>query len=164
MAGWRVGIGAGNAALVAAMARVKSYLDYGLFGAVQHAAAVAFDECDVDIAANRTKYERRRDALVSSFAAAGWDVPKPAASMFAWAPIPEPFRNLGSIEFCRRLIEEAGVAVAPGVGFGPAGEGFVRIALVEDEARITAAAARVGEMLARAAGKPAEARPAAVRA
>lgn len=154
MAGWRVGIGAGNAALVGAMARVKSYLDYGLFGAVQVAATVAFDECDSDIAANRAKYERRRDALVTYFGEAGWPIPVPRATMFAWTPIPEPMRHLGSLEFCRRLIEEAGVAVAPGIGFGPAGEGFVRIALIEDEGRFAQAAPRIQRMLARAGKEP----------
>jgi alanine-synthesizing transaminase len=143
MPGWRVGFAAGNAALVGAAARVKSYLDYGLFGAVQRAAAVALDECDGDVAANRQRYQDRRDALVRHFGAAGWKVPSPPASMFAWAPIPEPFRALGSLEFARRLIDDAGIAVAPGVGFGPRGEGYVRIALVEDEPRIRLAAGRL---------------------
>ena len=154
MAGWRVGIGAGNAALIAAMARVKSYLDYGLFGAVQHAAAVAFDECDDVAAANRAKYKGRRDALLKMLAEVGWNIPAPAASMFAWAPIPEPLRHLGSIEFCRRLIDEAGVAVAPGIGFGPLGEGFVRIALVEDVPRLAVAAQGIGRLLEKAAKEP----------
>ncbi|WP_242344070.1 aminotransferase class I/II-fold pyridoxal phosphate-dependent enzyme [Anaeromyxobacter terrae] len=147
MAGWRVGFCVGNAALVAAAARVKSYLDYGLFGPTQLAAVTALDECEDDVAANRERYQRRRDALVAAFGAAGWRIPQPAASMFAWAPIPEPFRPLGSLEFARRLVEEAGVCVAPGVGFGAAGEGFVRIALVEDEARLALAAERVHGML-----------------
>ncbi len=147
MPGWRVGFCAGNPALVAAAARVKSYLDYGLFGAVQRAAIVALDECDGDVAEIRARYRRRRDALVKSFGAAGWRIPPPAASMFAWAPLPEPFRNLGSLEFTKRLIDQAGVAVAPGMGFGPAGEGHVRIALIEDEARIQIAAERIEKML-----------------
>jgi alanine-synthesizing transaminase len=154
MAGWRVGIGAGNAALVSAMARVKSYMDYGLFGAVQVAAAVAFEECDSDAAENRARYQRRRDAVVRLFGEAGWRVPPPAATMFAWAPIPEPLRHLGSLEFCRRLIDEAGVAVAPGIGFGPAGEGHVRIALIEDEPRLALAAERIQRMLERAVREP----------
>jgi len=147
MPGWRVGFAAGNAALVGAVARVKSYLDYGLFGAVQRAAIVALDECDGEVALIRQRYQERRDALVRHFGAVGWQVPPPPASMFAWAPIPEPFRGLGSLEFAKRLIDEAGVAVAPGVGFGPLGEGFVRIALIEDEPRIQLAAERVGKFL-----------------
>jgi alanine-synthesizing transaminase len=152
MAGWRVGFCAGNAALVAAAARVKSYLDYGLFGAVQMAAVTALDECDDDVARIRELYQRRRDVLVEAFGGAGWKVPPPAASMFAWVPIPEAFRPLGSLEFAKRLIDDAGVAVAPGVGFGKAGDGFVRIALIEDEARIRLAAERVGAMLAKGPG------------
>ncbi len=154
MAGFRVGFAAGNHALVSALARVKSYLDYGLFGATQVAAAVALNECDAFPGKVRDNYRRRRDALVRHFGAAGWPVPSPAASMFAWAPIPEPLRHLGSLEFTRRLIEEAGVSVSPGVGFGPAGEGHVRIALVEDEPRIELAADRVGEFLSRVAAEP----------
>ena len=147
MPGWRVGFCAGNAALVAATARVKSYLDYGLFGAVQLAAVTALDECDDAVAEVRERYHRRRDALVRHFGAAGWPIPSPAASMFAWAPIPDPFRQLGSLEFSKRLIDEAGVAVAPGIGFGKAGEGYVRIALIVDEPRIQLAAARIQAFL-----------------
>jgi alanine-synthesizing transaminase len=147
MPGWRVGFAAGNPALVSALARVKSYLDYGLFGAVQMAAITALDQCDDEVAAIREKYRRRRDALVRHFGAAGWPVPSPAASMFAWAPIPEPFRSLGSLEFARRLIEDAGVAVAPGIGFGKDGDGFVRIALLVDEPRIALAAERIAAFL-----------------
>jgi alanine-synthesizing transaminase len=154
MAGWRVGIAAGNTALIAALARVKSYLDYGLFGATQVAARVALDECDAFAVENRERYRRRRDAVCKHFAAVGWDVPVPAATMFAWAPIPEALRHLGSLEFARRLIDEAGVAVAPGIGFGPAGEGHVRIALIEDEPRIKLAAERIGAFLAKASREP----------
>ncbi|GEJ58448.1 aminotransferase class I/II-fold pyridoxal phosphate-dependent enzyme [Anaeromyxobacter diazotrophicus] len=154
MAGFRVGFAAGNHALVAALARVKSYLDYGLFGAVQLAAAAVLDGCDAFPAEVCAKYRRRRDALVRDFGAAGWPIPSPAASMFAWAPIPDQLRHLGSLEFARRLIEEAGVCVSPGIGFGPAGEGYVRIALVEDEPRIAKAAERVGEFLRKAAAEP----------
>lgn len=152
MAGWRVGFCAGNAALVAAAARVKSYLDYGLFGAVQAAAVTALDECDDEVARIRERYHARRDALVRHFGAAGWQLPTPAASMFAWAAIPEPFRHLGSVEFCRRLVDETGVAVAPGVGFGPAGEGHVRIALIVDEPRIQVAAERIEKFLRKGPG------------
>jgi len=154
MAGFRVGFAAGNAALVAALARVKSYLDYGLFGVAQVAAAAALNECDDFPAQVRARYQRRRDALVASFREAGWNVPPPAASMFAWSPIPEQARHLGSLEFCRRLIEEAGVSVSPGIGFGPAGEGFVRIALVVDEPRIRLAASRIAPFLAKVAAEP----------
>ncbi|ACL65551.1 aminotransferase class I and II [Anaeromyxobacter dehalogenans 2CP-1] len=152
MPGWRVGFCAGNPALVAAAARVKSYLDYGLFGAVQAAAITALDECDDEVVKIREKYRVRRDALVRHFGAAGWQVPAPAASMFAWAPIPEPFRQLGSLEFCKRLIDEAGVAVAPGIGFGPTGEGSVRIALIVDEPRVQLAAERIEKFLKKGPG------------
>ena len=147
MPGWRVGFAAGNAALVGAVARVKSYLDHGLFGAVQRAAVVALDECDGEVAANRERYQERRDAIVRHFGAAGWKVPPPPASMFAWAPIPEPFRALGSLEFARRLVDGAGIAVTPGVAFGPRGEGHVRIALMEDEPRVRLAAERLEKFL-----------------
>jgi alanine-synthesizing transaminase len=153
MAGWRVGFCAGNATLVAAAARVKSYLDYGLVGPVQAAAVTALDECDDEVVRIRDRYHRRRDALVTAFAEAGWNMPSPAASMFAWAPIPEAFRHLGSLEFAKRLIDEAGVAVAPGIGFGAAGEGHVRIALIVDEARTRLAAERVAELLRKGPGK-----------
>ena len=147
MPGWRVGFAAGNAALVGAVARVKSYLDHGLFGAVQRAAVVALDECDGEVAANRERYQERRDAIVRHFGAAGWKVPPPPASMFAWAQIPEPFRALGSLEFARRLVDGAGIAVTPGVAFGPRGEGYVRIALIEDEPRVRLAAERLEKFL-----------------
>jgi alanine-synthesizing transaminase len=147
MPGWRVGFAAGNAALVGAAARVKSYLDYGLFGAVQRAAVVALDECDGEVAANRERYQERRDAIVRHFGAAGWKVPPPPASMFAWAQIPEPFRALGSLEFAKRLVDGAGIAVTPGVAFGPRGEGHVRIALIEDEPRVRLAAERLEKFL-----------------
>jgi alanine-synthesizing transaminase len=153
MPGWRVGFCAGNAALVAAAARVKSYLDYGLFGAVQMAAITALERCDDDVAAIRERYRRRRDALVKHLGAAGWQVPSPAASMFAWAPIPAPFRAMGSLEFARRLIGDAGVAVAPGIGFGAAGDGHCRIALIQDEARIQVAAERIRALLEKGPGR-----------
>ncbi len=156
MPGWRVGFAAGNAALVAAAARVKSYLDYGLFGAVQRAAVVALDECDADVIAIRERYRQRRDVLVRYFGAAGWQVPAPKASMFAWVPVPEQWQGVGSLEFAKRLIDEAGVAVAPGIGFGKAGDRHVRIALIEDEPRIRVAAERIEKFLrtARPAAPP----------
>jgi alanine-synthesizing transaminase len=154
MAGFRVGFAAGNHALVSALARVKSYLDYGLFGGAQIAAAAALNECDDFPAQVCAKYRRRRDALVRDFGAAGWPIPSPAASMFAWAPIPDVARHMGSLEFARRLIEDAGVCVSPGIGFGRAGEGYVRIALVEDEARVKLAADRIAPFLEKVAREP----------
>jgi alanine-synthesizing transaminase len=136
MAGWRIGFAVGNERLISALTRVKSYLDYGAFTPIQVAAAAALNGPQECIAENRAVYRGRRDALVESFGRAGWEIPAPAASMFAWAPIPEPFRPLGSVEFSKLLIEKADLAVAPGIGFGEHGEGFVRIALVENEQRI----------------------------
>jgi len=140
MPGWRIGFAAGNPELVAALARVKSYLDYGAFTPVQAAAAAALNGPQDCIAAARETYRRRRDVLIDSFARAGWDIPAPPATMFAWAPIPEPFRHLGSVEFSKLLLEKARVAVAPGLGFGEYGDDHVRIALVENEQRIRQAA------------------------
>jgi alanine-synthesizing transaminase len=140
MAGWRIGFAAGNATLIGALVRVKSYLDYGAFTPIQAAAVAALNGPQGIIEANRKLYKSRRDCLVESFGRAGWTVPAPAASMFAWVPIPEQFRHLGSMEFAKRLLDQARVAVSPGVGFGEEGEGYVRIALVENEHRIRQAA------------------------
>ena len=140
MAGWRIGFAVGNERLCAALARVKSYLDYGAFTPIQVAAAAALNGPDDCIKEMRATYKKRRDVMVESFAAAGWDIPSPGASMFAWAPIPERFSALTSLEFSSLLIEKADVAVAPGVGFGEHGEGFLRLALVENEQRIRQAA------------------------
>jgi alanine-synthesizing transaminase len=150
MAGLRVGFAVGNERLIAALSRVKSYLDYGAYTPVQVAAAAALNGPTECIEEMRTTYRRRRDVMVDSFARAGWTIPAPSASMFAWAPIPERFRQLGSVEFSKLLIEKADVAVAPGLGFGEHGEGFVRIALVENEQRIRQAARNVGRFLASA--------------
>jgi alanine-synthesizing transaminase len=150
MAGWRVGMVVGNARICAALARVKSYLDYGNFTPIQVAAAAALNgpqECVDEI---RAIYKSRRDVLVESMTRAGWPIPSPPASMFAWAPIPEKFRGVGSMMFSKLLVEEAGVAVAPGVGFGEYGEGYVRIGLVENENRIRQAARNVKKFLANA--------------
>ena len=147
MAGWRMGFAVGNAELVAALGRVKSYLDYGAFTPIQAAATAALNGPQDIVEANRRLYKARRDCLVESFGRAGWEIPPPQASMFAWAPIPEPFRALGSMEFAKRLLAEAQVAVSPGVGFGEEGEGFVRIALVENEQRIRQAARGVKRFL-----------------
>jgi alanine-synthesizing transaminase len=148
MAGWRIGFAVGNPELIAALTRVKSYLDYGAFTPVQAAAVAALNGPQDIVANNRALYKARRDCLVQSFGRAGWDIPPPQASMFAWAPIPEAFRHLGSVEFAKRLLTEAQVAVAPGVGFGEEGEGFVRIALVENEQRLRQAARGVKKLLA----------------
>jgi alanine-synthesizing transaminase len=147
MAGWRVGMVVGNARLCAALARIKSYLDYGAYTPIQVAAAAALNGPQDCVSEIRGIYKSRRDVLVSSMARAGWDIPSPAASMFAWAPVPEPFRARGSMAFAKRLIEEAGVAVSPGVAFGEYGEGFVRIGLVENEHRIRQAARNVKRLL-----------------
>jgi alanine-synthesizing transaminase len=150
MAGLRVGFAVGNERLIAALSRVKSYLDYGAYTPVQVAAAAALNGPDECIHEMRAVYRRRRDVMVDTFARAGWPIPAPSASMFAWAPIPERFRPLGSVEFSKLLIEKADVAVAPGLGFGEHGEGFVRIALVENEQRIRQAARNIGRFLASA--------------
>jgi alanine-synthesizing transaminase len=147
MAGWRVGMVVGNARMCAALARVKSYLDYGAFTPIQVAAATALNGPQDCVEHIRGIYKSRRDVLVSSMKRAGWDVPAPPASMFAWAPIPEAFQEAGSMLFAKLLMEEAGVAVAPGVGFGEYGEGFVRIGLVENEHRIRQAARNVKKFL-----------------
>ena len=149
MAGWRVGMVVGNARMCAALARVKSYLDYGAFTPIQVAATAALNGPQECVAEIRATYKSRRDVLVSSMARAGWEIPSPAASMFAWAPVPEPFREAGSMLFSKLLIEEAGVAVSPGVAFGEFGEGFVRIGLVENEHRIRQAARNVKRFLDR---------------
>jgi alanine-synthesizing transaminase len=147
MPGWRMGFAVGNERVIAALARVKSYLDYGAFTPVQVAATAALNGPQECIAEMRETYKRRRDCLVESFSRAGWAVPAPAASMFAWAPIPEPFRSMGSLEFAKLLVENAEVAVAPGSGFGEHGEGYVRIALVENEQRIRQAARNIRRFL-----------------
>jgi alanine-synthesizing transaminase len=140
MAGWRMGFAVGNERLLAALARVKSYLDYGAFTPIQVAAAAALNGPDDCIREMRATYRRRRDALIDSFGKAGWPIPAPKASMFAWAPIPERFKALGSLAFAKLLVEHADVAVAPGIGFGEHGDEFVRIAIVENEQRIRQAA------------------------
>lgn len=143
MPGWRMGFAVGNERLIAALTRVKSYLDYGAFTPIQVAATAALNGDGSDIAYVRNVYKQRRDVLVESFGRAGWDVPPPAATMFAWVPIPERFRSLGSLEFSKLLVEQADVSVAPGVGFGEHGDDYVRIALVENEHRIRQAARNI---------------------
>ncbi|HXF52494.1 MAG TPA: LL-diaminopimelate aminotransferase [Hyphomicrobiaceae bacterium] len=148
MPGWRIGFAVGNERLIAALARIKSYLDYGAFTPIQVAAAAALNGPQDCVAEIRQRYKSRRDTLIESFARAGWRIPSPPATMFAWAPIPEPFRALGSVEFSKLLIEKADVAVSPGLGFGEYGEGFVRIALVENEHRIRQAARNIRRFFA----------------
>ena len=147
MAGWRIGFAVGNKQLIAAMTRVKSYLDYGAFTPIQAAACAALNGPQDIVEKNRALYHHRRDVLVESFGRAGWDIPAPPASMFAWAPLPPAVAHLGSLEFSKQLLTHAGVAVAPGVGYGEDGEGFVRIALVENEQRIRQAARNVKRYL-----------------
>lgn len=136
MPGWRMGFAAGNPRLISALARVKSYLDYGAFTPIQVAAAAALNGPQDCVAEMRALYRERRDVLVKGLQQAGWDVPPCEGSMFLWAPIPERFRDLGSVGFSKLLLEKAKVAVAPGVGFGEHGDGHVRIALVENSQRI----------------------------
>ncbi|HEY3949017.1 LL-diaminopimelate aminotransferase [Phenylobacterium sp.] len=150
MAGWRVGMVVGNARICSALARVKSYLDYGAYTPIQVAAAAALNGPQDCVEEIRGIYKARRDVLVDSMRRAGWEIPSPDASMFAWAPVPERFREAGSLLFSKLLIEEAGVAVAPGVGFGEYGEGYVRVGLVENEHRIRQAARNVKKFLSQA--------------
>ena len=147
MPGWRMGFAAGNKTLIAALARIKSYLDYGAYTPIQVAAAAALNgpqECVEEI---RAIYKSRRDVLSSAMSRAGWEIPSPPATMFAWAPIPDAFHDLGSMEFAKQLLIRAKVAVSPGIGFGEYGEGYVRIALVENEQRIRQAARNVKRFL-----------------
>ena len=150
MPGWRMGFAVGNHRLIGALTRIKSYLDYGAFTPVQVAAAAALNGPEDCIAEIRQTYKSRRDVLVEAMGRAGWDIPPPPATMFAWAPIPEPFRDVGSMAFSKILLKEAEVAVAPGVGFGEYGEGYVRLGLVENEQRIRQAARGVRLVLSRA--------------
>ena len=136
MPGWRVGFVVGNAEMVAALAKLKSYLDYGTFQPIQIASIVALNEGDGYVEEVNAIYRRRRDALVEGLNRSGWKVDKPRGTMFVWAPIPDPYREQGSLAFALDLLDRAKVAVSPGVGFGPSGEGFVRFALVENEHRI----------------------------
>lgn len=143
MAGWRMGFAVGNKQLIAALTRVKSYLDYGAFTPIQAAACAALNGPQDIVESNRQLYKKRRDVMVEAFARAGWDVPAPPASMFAWAPLPPALADMGSLEFSKKLLTEAEVAVAPGVGYGEEGEGFVRIAMVENEQRLRQAARNI---------------------
>jgi len=147
MAGWRIGFAVGNARLIAALARVKSYLDYGAFTPIQVAATAALNGPQDCIAEIRERYRARRDVLVDGLRQAGWPIPEPEATMFAWAPIPPAFRAIGSLAFSKLLLERANVAVSPGIGFGEYGEGFVRIALVENRQRLRQATRNIKSFL-----------------
>ncbi len=135
MAGWRMGFVLGNKKMIGALGRIKSYLDYGAFQPIQIASIIALRECEDDTAKIRNIYQKRRDLIVTGLNRAGWPVEKPKGSMFLWAPIPERFRDLGSLEFAKLLLEKALVAVSPGIGFGPLGEGHVRFAFIENNHR-----------------------------
>ncbi|MHA1107775.1 MAG: LL-diaminopimelate aminotransferase [Alphaproteobacteria bacterium] len=147
MPGWRIGFATGNTKLIEALTRIKSYLDYGAFTPIQVAATAALNGPQDCVEEMRTTYRNRRDVLVESFARAGWDIPVPAATMFAWAPIPAQFAGMGTLEFTKLLLQEAQVAVSPGLGFGEYGEGYVRIALVENRQRIHQAARNIKRFL-----------------
>lgn len=147
MAGWRVGFCAGNRETIAALTRVKSYMDYGIFQPIQIASIIALNECDEYVRETAREYEKRRDVLSDTLAQAGWMVDKPQAGMFVWAAIPERFQALGSLEFAKLLLSQANVAVSPGIGFGESGDGFVRFALVENEQRIRQAMRAVKRLL-----------------
>ena len=150
MPGWRMGFAVGNQRLIEALTRIKSYLDYGAFTPVQVAAAAALNGPDDCIAEIRGIYKSRRDVLVDAMGRAGWSIPSPPATMFAWAPVPEPFQSIGSMGYSKILLREAEVAVAPGIGFGEYGEGYVRLGLVENEHRIRQAARGVKRVMANA--------------
>jgi alanine-synthesizing transaminase len=147
MAGWRVGFCLGNPKMIAALARIKSYLDYGVFQPVQIASIIALRECEEDTKKICAVYQKRRDVLVAGLNRAGWPVESPRGSMFLWAAIPEKYRAIGSLEFSKLVLEKAAVAVSPGIGFGPLGEGHVRFALVENEHRIRQATRAIGQFL-----------------
>ncbi|MBS1214644.1 MAG: aminotransferase [Proteobacteria bacterium] len=153
MAGWRVGFCLGNRKMIAALARIKSYLDYGVFQPIQIASIVALRECEEDTRKICAVYQKRRDVLIQGLHRAGWMVEPPRATMFVWAPIPEQFRALGSVEFSKLLLERALTAVSPGLGFGPLGEGFVRFALIENEHRTKQATASIRKFLKEGAGR-----------
>ena len=146
MAGWRVGFVVGNKKMIEALQKIKSWLDYGAYTPTQIAATIALNEDQSCVEVIKQKYEKRAEVLVSAFNAAGWDIAMPKATMFIWAKIPQKFAHLGSLEFCKKALQEAKVAFSPGIGFGESGEGFVRIALIENEKRIRQAAKNLKKM------------------
>jgi alanine-synthesizing transaminase len=147
MAGWRVGFCLGNRRMIGALARIKSYLDYGVFQPIQIASIIALRECEEDTKKICANYQKRRDVLIDGLNRAGWPVEAPRGTMFVWAPLPERYRELGSLEFSKLLLEKALVAVSPGVGFGPMGENYVRFALIENAHRTRQATSAIKKML-----------------
>jgi alanine-synthesizing transaminase len=147
MAGWRIGFCLGNPRMIHALARIKSYLDYGAFQPIQIASIIALRDCEEEVGKIRAVYEKRRNLLVEGLNAAGWPLEPPKATMFVWAPIPEALRGMGSLEYSKLLLERALVAVSPGIGFGPAGEGYVRFALIENHHRTRQAIRCIKEFL-----------------
>jgi alanine-synthesizing transaminase len=147
MAGWRVGFCLGNPRMISALARIKSYLDYGVFQPIQIASIIALRECEEDTKKICAVYQKRRDVLIDGLDRAGWPVEPPRGTMFVWAPLPEQYRALGCLEFSKKLLEEALVAVSPGIGFGPMGEGFVRFALIENGQRTRQATSAIKKMM-----------------
>ena len=147
MAGWRVGFCLGNRKMIGALARIKSYLDYGVFQPIQIASIIALRECEEETKKICAMYQKRRDVLIDGLNRAGWHVPPPRGAMFVWAPLPEPYKELGSLEFSKLLMEKALVAVSPGVGFGPLGEGHVRFALIENPHRTRQATSAIKRLL-----------------
>ena len=153
MPGWRIAFVLGNPQMVAALTRLKSYLDYGVFQPIQIASIIALNECEAETKVYCDTYRARRDALIEGLARAGWDVPPPKATMFVWAAIPDEFKALGSLEFAKFLLKEGGVAVSPGVGFGRAGDDHVRFALIENEHRMRQATRGIRKALAKGPGR-----------
>jgi alanine-synthesizing transaminase len=147
MAGWRIGFCSGNAEMVRALATIKGYYDYGIFQPIQIAAIIAMRHCDAAIEGLAAEYQVRRDALCDGLERLGWEIDRPRAGMFVWAKIPEPWSHMGSIDFSMMLLEEAGVAVSPGRGFGEDGEGYLRLAIVENEHRLRQAVREIGRCL-----------------
>ncbi len=147
MPGWRMGFAVGNEYLISALTRIKSYLDYGAFTPIQVASVTALNSHEKFIDDIRMVYKERRDILVESFSNAGWDIPAPKATMFAWSPIPEKYKEMTSLEFSKLLLEKADIAVSPGLGFGEYGEGFVRLSMVENEQRVRQAARNLRKIM-----------------
>ena len=149
MPGWRVGFAVGNKEMLAALAKLKSYFDYGVFQPIQIASIIALNEDQGCVLETVEEYKKRRDTLINGLKRIGWEIEKPKGTMFVWAEIPEPFKKMGSIEFSKILLKEGKVAVSPGIGFGECGEGFIRFALVENEARIKQAVKGIKRLLSK---------------